>query len=301
MGAADIVPGVSGGTIAFITGIYFRLLSALANISWPLWPLWRKEGFMAVWKTIDGNFLLVLVLGILLSVRSLAELISWLLLTYSEPLWALFFGLIIASAWVLLKNTQSVFLVPEKRVKLVLIGLVGAFFALILTLVVPVEIAPTPLVLFLAGATAISAMILPGISGSFMLLLMGLYGPVLNAIKQLDLGVLGLFLCGCLVGLLSVARILSWLFKNYSAAVSVFLVGIMVGSLNKVWPWKVTVTTRVNSHGEEVPLIQNNIMPFNYTEFTGNDPHMGLVILLFIGGIFAVLLLDKVTASEKKH
>lgn len=299
MGAADVVPGVSGGTIAFITGIYYRLLSALANISWSLWPVFLKEGGLAVWKKVDGGFLMLLCSGILLSIASLAQLISWLLVNYAEPLWALFFGLILASAWLLVKDIRAGFVHDHHPAILVCIGLVGAIFALILTLVIPIEVAPSRIMLFFAGAIAICAMILPGISGSFILLLMGLYGPVLNAIKQFDLGVLGIFCCGCLVGLLSMARLLNWLFKQYSAAISVFLVGIMLGSLNKIWPWKVAVTHRMNSHGEAVPLIQNNVMPFQYFDLTGHDPHLELVVILFISGLCAVLFLEKVTANEK--
>ncbi len=305
MGAADIVPGVSGGTIAFITGIYQRLLAAIASVSWSVISVLRTEGLPAAWRTVDGTFLLVLLLGIGTSIVSFASLLSWVLATHPIPLWSFFFGLILASAWLLISElfgeAREGGPTRERGVRPFGLGLyliIGVIFAFLLTVAVPVTVEPTHLVLFFAGAVAICAMILPGISGSFMLLLMGLYAPVLTAIKTFDLQVIGLFAVGCLVGILSFARILSWLFLRYRHEVIALLVGIMLGSLNKVWPWKETMTTRINSHGEEVPLLQVNVAPFDYVERVGQEPFLMAAGVMVLMGMLLVLGLDKVNRRQ---
>lgn len=298
MGAADIVPGVSGGTVAFITGIYQRLLHAISSVSWSLVAVLRQEGWRAAWQALDGTFLTVLAMGVVASIVSLAKGISWLLKSYPEPLWAFFFGLILASAWFLFRGL--LYARHANWLKLGAVMLVGVIFALLLTEIAPVEMDPQPVVLFFAGAIAICAMILPGISGSFMLLLMGLYGPVLEAIKSFELGVLAVFAAGCLVGLLSFARLLNWLFNRFHYEVVACLVGVMIGSLNKVWPWKETLTVRINSHGESVPLLQSNLLPMDYLTVTGQEPRMGLAIVLMLLGVTVVLGLGKLAQMNEQ-
>ena len=178
MGAADVVPGVSGGTIAFITGIYGRLLDAISGVSPALLTTLRREGFTAAWKQLDGTFLLTLGSGILVAIASLAKVIHYLLMHHPIALWAFFFGLIIASCWHIGRTIQQ-----WRWQELAAIAL-GTVVAGWISMASPTEIEASLPVVFVAGSIAICAMILPGISGSFMLLLMGLYGPVMAAIAS---------------------------------------------------------------------------------------------------------------------
>jgi putative membrane protein len=274
MGAADVVPGVSGGTIAFVTGIYTELLDSIKNINLQALKTLFKDGPRAFWQSINGTFLLVLGSGILLALLSLARGIHYLLMNYPVWLWAFFFGLILASCWYIGKEIGRWGLA-----QLVLLAL-GAVIAGFISTASPTSVTPTPLIILLAGSIAICAMILPGISGSFILLLMGLYEPVLGAVRQLDIQLLGTFAVGAAIGLMAFSRLLSWLLHHYKDAMFALLTGFMAGSLLKVWPWKETLSTRLNSHGAEVPFIQSNILPDS-----------GLSLLLALGLMLAGALL----------
>lgn len=280
MGAADVVPGVSGGTIAFMTGIYEELLASIKSIGPGSFRTLFKQGPAAFWSEINGSFLLVLALGIGTSIVSLAKIITYLLHTYPALLWSFFFGLILISSLYMARqigrwgvaNTASL--------------LVGCAVAYTITVISPAEVVATPITLFLAGSIAICAMILPGISGSFILLLMGMYSHVIGAIKGFELGVLVIFAAGCVTGLLLFSRFLSWLLSRYHEVTMALLTGFMLGSLNKVWPWKQTLTWRENSQGEQVPLMQSNVTPFQYAELTGLEhqmlPSVGLAVLAIV-------------------
>ncbi|UTW47652.1 DUF368 domain-containing protein [Bacterioplanoides sp. SCSIO 12839] len=287
MGAADVVPGVSGGTIAFITGIYTELLDSIKSINLNALQTLFKQGPKAAWQAINGTFLLVLGSGVLLALLSLAKVLHYLLLTQPELLWSFFFGLIIASSWHIGKEIRGWNL--RKGMTL----LAGIIIAAGISLASPSSLEPTPLVLFGAGSIAICAMILPGISGSFILLLMGLYEPVLSALKALDLGVMVLFAGGAGVGLLVFSRILSWCLHHYKDVMFSLLTGFMLGSLTKVWPWKETISTRINSKGEEVPFLQSNILPLE-------QPVDAIIVAaaLMIVGAACVLILEKVAQSR---
>lgn len=285
MGAADVVPGVSGGTVAFITGIYDELLRSIAAIPNAIGPLLRGRVAEA-WRMANASFLLVLFAGILTSVLSLAKLITYLLEHHPIPVWSFFFGLILVSVHLVSKEIRTRSL--SRLVSLCL----GIGFAYWITVAAPMQWGTSSISLFFAGAIAICAMILPGISGSFILVLLGLYPVVLGAVKALDLGVMLTFAAGCLVGLLSFARILSWVLLRWRDLTLAFLTGLMLGSLNKVWPWKETLTWRTNSHGERVPLLEQNLLPGTYGDLTGQDPQLLLAILLAVGGIALVLGLE---------
>lgn len=287
MGAADVVPGVSGGTIAFITGIYETLLRSINSVNLRALKILRRDGIKAGWNHINGNFLLPLLLGIALSVVSLAKLIKFLLVAYPELLWSFFFGLILASVWLIGKQ------VPKWKVSTISLLIIGAGVAYWITVVTPAQ-GPTALwFVFISGMIAICAMILPGISGSFILLLMGMYGTVIGAISDLQLGIISIFALGALVGLLSFARVLSWMFDHYPGQTLALLTGFMVGSLNKVWPWKHTLTYRADRHGKQVPLIQENVLPQHYLEMTGNEPYLLGALVLAVAGALAVILLER--------
>lgn len=255
MGAADVVPGVSGGTIAFVTGIYDQLLGSIRNVDATALKLLFQKGPKAAWEHINGTFLLVLGSGVLVALLSLAKGIHFLLLHYPVWLWSFFFGLILASILHVGKEIQQ--WNPLSMALLV----TGAVIAGWISTASPGSIEPTPLIVIGAGSIAICAMILPGISGSFILLLMGLYEPILGALKSFDLGIIALFGSGAVVGLMAFSRILTWLLNHYRYQTFAVLTGFMVGSLLKVWPWKETLTTRVNSRGETVPVHQVNVLP----------------------------------------
>lgn len=288
MGAADVVPGVSGGTIAFIAGIYERLLNALRSFGPHLWPVFRASGLPGVWRHIDGTFLVVLFAGILTSVVTLAGLISHLLAVYPELIWAFFFGLILGSVWFVAVQ------IKQRTPSVWIAFLVGAVLAYWLTGLTPKEMEVTTYTLFFSGMIAICAMILPGISGSFILLVMGMYAPILAAVKSLHIPVLLVFACGCLVGLLSISHLLSWMLRRFHDVTLALLTGFMLGSLNKVWPWKQTLEYRLNSAGEEVPFLQANVLPSVYEALTGQSAHLAGAILCCVIGIGLILVLEKV-------
>jgi len=285
MGAADVVPGVSGGTVAFITGIYDELLRSIGAVPNAM-PALLKGRVAEAWRTANATFLLVLLAGILTSVLSLAKLITYLLDQHPIPVWSFFFGLILVSVHLVSKEIQ------RRNLSRLISLCLGIGFAYWITVAAAVQWSASSISLFFAGAIAICAMILPGISGSFILVLLGLYPVVLGAVKALDLGVMVTFATGCLVGLLSFARVLSWVLRRWRDLTLAFLTGLMLGSLNKVWPWKETLAWRTNSHGEPVPLLEQNLLPGAYGDLTGQDPQLLLAILLAGAGIALVLGLE---------
>jgi putative membrane protein len=294
MGAADVVPGVSGGTVAFITGIYEELLTSIKSVNLTALKLLFKQGPGAAWQHINGNFLLVLALGILTSIFSLAKIISGLLEQQPLLVWSFFFGLILAS---------SVHMARQLKVwnlQAIMAVLLGIIVAWMVALLKPAELPPLPLLVFLSGAIAICAMILPGISGSFILLLLGMYAHILSAVKQLDLALLVCFAAGCGVGLLSFANLLSWLFKRFHDLTLSLLTGFLIGSLYLVWPWKHTLSYYQNSKGEQMALVRENVLPGGFLELAGADPQTLLCLVLALGGLFTVLLLEFFGAKSAK-
>lgn len=286
MGAADVVPGVSGGTIAFISGIYDRLLAAIAACT-PGKLAWLLKGrFRETWQAIDGAFLFTLLAGILTSIASLARLISYLLDNHAQLIWSFFFGLILVSVLLIGKQIQ------RWNIGTVVAFVLGTALAYVITVAVPLQWPATPVMIFLAGAIAICAMILPGISGSFILLLLGLYTVVLGAVKDFNLMLISVFALGCVTGLLSFARLLSWLLARARNVTLAFLTGLLVGSLNKVWPWKEVVSWRVNSQGERMPLLESNLWPQHYQAVTGEPAYWQGGLALMLAAVVLVLLLE---------
>lgn len=293
MGAADVVPGVSGGTVAFISGIYDELLRSIASVPEALLQLLRGR-IVKAWQTANATFLLVLLSGILTSIFSLARLITWLLAEHPIPVWSFFFGLILVSSHLVARE------ITRWNWTRFACFVLGIAFAWWITVASPVQWGNDPLSLFMAGAIAICAMILPGISGSFLLVLMGLYAVVLGAVKTLDIAVLAVFAAGCLVGILSFARLLSWLLARWRDLTLAFLVGLMLGSLNKVWPWKQTLTWRTDSHGQQTPLLQDNLLPAQFAQLSGQDAQLWLAILLAVGGVVLVLVLEWLAGRKQQ-
>ncbi|WP_211224585.1 DUF368 domain-containing protein [Marinimicrobium agarilyticum] len=296
MGAADVVPGVSGGTIAFISGIYDELLDSLRRWTPAALGIWYREGFGAFWKHTNGNFLLTVFGGVLLSIFSLANVVSYALEYHPLLVWGFFFGLVVASVVYIGRGLAL-------RSPQVWIGLaVGTVVALAISLGKPMQLPDEWWMVFLAGSIAICAMILPGVSGSFLLLLMGMYPVFIQAVADLNWLILGCFLAGCVTGLLLFSHFLSWLLHRFREQTLAVLTGFLIGSLNIIWPWKHALQTFVDRHGEEIPVVQENLWPTDYAAVTGNDPQTAMVLVLMALGLFLVLGLEHwATQNDEKR
>ena len=289
MGAADVVPGVSGGTIAFISGIYEELLNSISSFNFSLINVFKNEGFKSVWIKVNGNFLVSLFVGILISVLSLAKLIESMLENHPIVIWSFFFGLVLASIIYIGKQITK----WTKGSFLCLI--LGAILAFYITTLNPMVSANSSLwFLFFAGMIAICAMILPGISGSFILVLLGAYKPILNALNTKDFVSIIIFLVGAILGLLSFSRILKWLFSTYKNYTLSILTGFIIGSLNKIWPWKETISWRTNSKGMEVPFNTASVSPFSFE----GDNQLLVSIFLMLIGFGLIILLEKLAIKK---
>ncbi|MCP4312651.1 MAG: DUF368 domain-containing protein [Bacteroidetes bacterium] len=288
MGAADVVPGVSGGTIAFITGIYEELVDSIKNINLEALRLLFTGRWKSLWKQVNGNFLLAVFGGVFISVLSLAKLLEHLLENHPILIWSFFFGLILASAYAVSKKIR-------KREYVHVVALVsGIGVAFYITSVTPATTTSASWFVVLSGGLASCAMILPGISGSFILLLLGKYEFALQAVNErliLDLLLLG---AGAVVGLILFSNLLSWLLKKYHDITIAVLVGFMIGSLNKIWPWKETVKTIILD-GEVKPLIEKNILP----SLSDSGDMVWLAILMAAVGIALIVLLELVLSNRE--
>jgi putative membrane protein len=287
MGAADAVPGVSGGTIAFMTGIYEELIYSLKQCGPGAIKMLFSQGLKSAWQYINGTFLLALFGGVLLSLLSLSRLIIFLLDSYPNLLWAFFFGLILAGVWSVLRHVEKWTL---SVITFFIIGVISAYW---ITTISPTTIESSPLIVFCSGMIAICAMILPGISGSFILLLLGMYGPMMLAVKEFQFITLSYFAAGCIIGLLSFSHVLSWMFKHYKTLTLALLGGFMFGSLNKVWPWKITLESVIDRHGKVVPLVQNNVLPHTFEMNTQEPAYLLYSLLLILSGIIMVIMLER--------
>lgn len=294
MGAADVVPGVSGGTIAFITGIYQELIDSIKSVNFKTLKLLLSGQIKSFWEAINGTFLVSLLLGIGISVLSLAKGLKYLLEHHPILVWSFFFGLIVASAVYVAKD------IKEWKTGTFISLICGAVIAYFITIVTPAEANTTYPFIFLSGAIAICAMILPGISGSFILVLLGMYKFILGSLSELNLPVIAVFLVGAAIGIVSFSNILSWLLKKYYNLTIALLAGFMIGSLNKVWPWKHVLETFTDRHGEIRPLIEQNVLPGNYFELTGNQAQLVYALLLAAAGFALIFVVEGLTKKLVK-
>ena len=292
MGAADAVPGVSGGTIAFISGIYEQLVTSLRSFDAAAMRLLFRRDIKGVWNHIHGTFLLVLLSGIGTSLIIFSRLILYWLEHYPEMLWAFFFGLVIASALVIARK------IPRWNACIVAALIGGTALGYSVTVAVPAHTPETPVFVFFSGMIAICAMILPGISGSFILVLLSKYEYVFTALKEFNLAVLPVFGSGCVIGLLSFSHLLHWTLQRYRNITVAGLTGLMIGSLNKVWPWKTVLETYTSPSGKIKPLTVQNILPTSYLDLTGREPWLLYAVLLAVFGFCLVYFLEKLSADE---
>ncbi|RMA78698.1 DUF368 domain-containing protein [Umboniibacter marinipuniceus] len=292
MGAADVVPGVSGGTIAFITGIYKRLLAAIAAFDLSLITTFKSEGVVGVWRKVDGSFLATLLAGIVTSMALLARVIHFALENHSLWIWSFFFGLVVASVVHIWRQIEA------PTISSWLLLLVGSIIAYSISIATPVDAPTANWFIFLAASFAICATILPGISGSFILLLLGVYPVVIEAIGYGDFVVIAHFVAGAILGLLTFVKGVSYVFNRFESQTLAVLTGFLIGSLNSLWPWKVTVETMVNRKGELVPIVQDRVMPSTYESLTGIGGDALICIGMMILGLTLVLILELSTTKE---
>jgi len=295
MGAADLVPGVSGGTVALITGIYGRLISAIASVGIDILALVTRGRIAEAYKAIDGNFLLLLAAGIGTAIVGFAAILNWLLLHYPLPLWATFSGLVLASALSLVKQNCRSWTFRDWS-----LFTTGVAVAVSVGLTQAIQMPLTPLGIFFAGSIAISAMILPGISGSFLLLLMGVYQPIIAAVVNLELVTLALFALGCGVGLIFFSKLLQRLLAVAEKATMATLFGFLLGSLVILWPWQITVSSVIDRHGDMRAVQTLPVSPIYYAEQVG-DSMLLMCIGGFIAGVVAVRLLMPLSENQRAY
>ncbi|MCK5402166.1 MAG: DUF368 domain-containing protein [Flavobacteriaceae bacterium] len=297
MGAADVVPGVSGGTIAFISGIYEELLESIDSINLAFFKIWKTKGFKSAWLSINGKFLFALFLGIAISIISLAKVIKWLLINEPVLLWSFFFGLVLASVFYIGKQ------ICTWNIWIVITIIITTIISYLITIAEPFASPDSNLYLLFCGFIGIIAMILPGVSGAFILLILGAYQTAINTVDDLFNSIITLnfelfkttfikFLMlalGAVIGIKTFSKILNWMFKHYKNLTLAMLTGFMIGSLNKIWPWKQTLSWRTDSKGIEVPLQEKSISPFSFE----GENYLIIAISFMVIGFLTIFLLEK--------
>tara|TARA_B110000967_G_C18852143_1_gene545205 strand:- start:913 stop:1854 length:942 start_codon:yes stop_codon:yes gene_type:complete len=288
MGAADVVPGVSGGTIAFVSGIYIELIDTIKSLNIAALKVLRSQGLAAAWRHINGNFLVVLLSGILTSLFSLAVVMQFLLAEHPLPLWSFFVGLIAGSVIYLLRQH------PITQWRDALLFALGVAAAWGVSVAPAVQLEGSHTTMFFAGSIALCAMILPGISGSFILVLLGLYPVFIGAIAGFQIDILVVFGLGGILGLMFFSRLLSWLLAHYEATVIATMCGFLVGSLNIIWPWKQVLDSMISHSGKTIVLASQNLWPSEYLQLVGSDPQILLGVSAMLFGLILVLGLEYV-------
>ena len=317
MGAADAVPGVSGGTIAFISGIYEELITSISNVNLSLFKTLKQDGIKAFWTKANGNFILALLTGIIVSFASFMRLAKYLIEQHPVLIWSFFFGLIVVSIYFVGKQ------ITKWNAGTLVALTIGAATAFYITGLPSLAANNSSWFLFIAGAIAICAMILPGISGSFILIILGAYKALSNAVHDFDFKNIGIFSVGAIVGLLSFSRLLKWLFKHYHNTTLALLTGFILGSLNKMWPWKQTTAVMNDTTGEIIPfdavsnlgtlaifqkntndfesyktVLEESISPFIYSEINHTQHQLVFAIGLMIAGFLTIFILEKIGSKK---
>lgn len=289
MGAVDLVPGVSAGTIAFITGIYVELVNSIKSFNIEALRILKTQGLIAAWNHINGSFLLILICGIVLSLFSLAGVMKFFLTQYPLPLWSFFIGLIIASVIFMLRQY------PLNNASNWGFFCLGLLIAYCISSAPAVMVEGTLLTMFFAGSIALCAMILPGISGSFILVLLGLYPVFIDALVNVQLDILGVFALGGVIGLVLFSRLLSWLLANYHTWVIATMCGFLVASLEVIWPWKQVTESIVSTSGKSLTIATENLLPQNYSALLGQDPQTGTCAIAFLSGLCIVFVIEYIS------
>jgi putative membrane protein len=286
MGAVDLVPGVSAGTIALVTGIYGELINTIKSFNLTALKILKNDGIAAAWQHINGQFLLILLSGILFSLFTFAGLMRFLLEAFPLQLWCFFMGLIISSVIYLLREN------PPSKAYLIGLLIMGILIASAFSVMPSAALGTSYVSIFIAGSIALCAMILPGISGSFILVLLGLYPMFIDALASFHVDFLMVFAMGGIVGLMLLSRILSWLMSHYKAAVIATMSGFLLGSLSIIWPWK-NIAATVLSSENQLAVVAQNILPQNYLATVGQEPYLLSSSVAFVVGLLVVFLIER--------
>lgn len=301
MGAADLVPGVSGGTIALITGIYKELLESINSFSWNTLKNIKKEGLTDVWKKLNGFFLLTVFGGIITSILLLSQILEWFIINEPIGLWSFFFGLLIASIIYLIKTDIS------PNISSLLYLCLGAVISFLSTQLQGTREDFSLWYLFISGFIGVSAMILPGLSGAYILFVMGVYQTILSNVRQAQellfdfnqaklfavVSVLGVFILGMIFGIKVFSKILTWLLKLYPKQIMAVLIGLMIGALHKVWPWQKEIIIDSSS------VIEKKIAVFP-SSYEGGDPQIIKALILMFLGFIILFVLERTKSIKKK-
>ena len=301
MGAADLVPGVSGGTIALITGIYKELLESINSFSWNTLKNIKKEGLTDVWKKLNGFFLLTVFGGIITSILLFSQILEWFIINEPIGLWSFFFGLLIASIVYLIKTDLSL------NISSLLYLCLGAVFSFLSTQLQGTREDFSLWYLFISGFIGVSAMILPGLSGAYILFVMGVYQTILSNVRQAQellfdfnqaklfavVSVLGVFILGMIFGIKVFSKILTWLLKLYPKQIMAVLIGLMIGALHKVWPWQKEIIIDSSS------VIEKKIAVFP-SSYEGGDPQIIKALILMFLGFIILFVLERTKSIKKK-
>ena len=296
MGAADVIPGVSGGTMAFITGIYEELVYSLNEIDREAFRLLTKFQFAFCWKKINGNFLATVIAGIATSLLLLSGIMLYLWKNYPVTTLSFFFGLIFTAGPLILRS------IKKWRANSIGALLIGIGIAYTLTILSPAQAPHNLFFIFLSGTIAICAMVLPGISGVYILLLLGTFQPIVTALTEFNVLTVFIFMIGCVLGLIGISRLLARALHNYHHASIALLAGFMMGALNKVWPWRKVMEYATNSKGDQIAVFDKSILPWDFLSETGKDPQLFQAILMMALGVLIVVIIEKIAVRLKtKH
>ncbi len=297
MGLADLVPGISGGTVALLGGVYYRLMQAISRVDHTLLPLLLKGRWKTLWQRVDGYFLVLLLCGMALAAIGAAQLIHYLLAHQPIVMGSLFLGLIMSASMMLLSGLHR-----QQLLKLhyCIIGILISLSIGMLPNATGVQsvVGWQYLWVFGAGFLAISAMVLPGISGSFILLMLGMYPLIIGSIANFNIAILLVFFSGCLMGILLACRVIAWLLSQYLATTMSLLTGLMIGSSSTLWPWKQTLVYRMDSNNNAVPVVEENLSPWVYTSITGQENQWLIALVVFALAALLVWRFGRITLSD---
>lgn len=294
MGAAEMVPGVSAATIAFVTGIYDRLATGLGQLTPRLFLVARKRGIRAAWVTLDGSFLAVVFSGMAIAVLTLGGSIAWLLAHHPVLTASFFGGLVVAAVWLVYRRLSRFGL------DLSIGAAAGAATGGLMTLMAPINLTATPLHLFAGGVLAMCAWLLPGLSGSTLLLLVGLYGTSVTALHHFDAGELVWLVAGLWCGMVFLSQLFARLLQRHRDETLAVLAGLMAGALMRLWPWRSMASYQLNQNGVQFPVVQQPVSPDIYTSLTGQDPRVALAITAAVAGFAVAVIVARLFSESRK-
>ena len=293
MGATGVLQGISGASMALLLGIYHEFIFSLGALDANAFRLLKQKAFAAFWKRINGNFLLVLIAGIVAGLLTLRAVFSFYFSLYPIFISSFFFSLVIIAALLLLRK------ITRWNVGVVIFVLAGLALSYFITRSAPFASPDNLLFSFLAGLLAGATFVIPGVSGAFILMFIGKYQHILTSFGSLEIEVIITFIAGGILGILIIARFMARLLAEFHNATVALFAGLMIGSLNKIWPWREVFEYATTIQGKRIPAFDKSILPWRYLELTGKDPQVFYAILMMALGVFMVVLIEKIAARLK--